>query len=187
MDLRVAPAKLDRIISPYLLFFLKRYAASLSLENRVLDLGSGKWRHSNFMYRIGFKNVSCIDRYSFPKMPDYITFIEHNLENKIEFLEQKFDIIIATFLFMFIENKRLLVNEITRLSAPNAYFICTLNQKKTSAFRPALSFGKATTPDEIITLLDPALWEIMHRNKDSFIAKRREGMAYGEGQTREKE
>lgn len=181
MDLRVAPAKLERIISPYLLFFMKRYAATLSVHNRVLDLGSGKWRHANFMYRIGFKNVTCIDRYSFPNMPDYITYIEHNLEHKITILEDKFDIIIATFLFMFIQNRSDLIDEITRLSAPNAYFICTLNQKKTSTFRPALSFGNATSPDEIITLLNPSMWEILHKNKDSFIAKRREGLGHGEG------
>lgn len=179
MDLRVAPAKLEKIISPYLLHFLKSYSSTLSFDSQVLDLGSGKWRHANFMYRIGFKNITCIDRYTFPNQPDYITYVEHNLENKMKFMDDKFDIIIATFLFMFIKNKKVLVDEITRLSAPNSYFICTLNNKKTSAFRPALSFGNPTNPEDIIRLLDPSFWIILHRNKDSFIAKRREGFTNG--------
>lgn len=179
MDLRVAPAKLEKIISPYMLHFLKSYSSTISFDSQVLDLGSGKWRHANFMHRIGFNNITCVDRYTFPNRPDTITYIEHNLENKMHFIEQKFDIIIATFLFMFIKNKQTLVDEITRLSNPNSYLICTLNNKKSSAFRPDLAFGNSTNPDDIISLLDPDSWIILHQNKDSFIAKRKECLTNG--------
>ncbi|WP_141505076.1 class I SAM-dependent methyltransferase [Paenibacillus luteus] len=179
MDLRVAPPKLEKIISPYLLHFLKSYSTTLSFDNQVLDLGSGKWRHANFMHRIGFKKITCIDRYTFPNQPDYITYIEHNLENKMHFIDNKFDIIIATFLFMFIKNRRGLIDEITRLSNHNSYLICTLNNKKTSTYRPALSFGNSTNSEDIIALLDPTFWIILHKNKDSFIAQRREGLTNG--------
>lgn len=179
MDLRVAPGKLEKIISPYLLHFLKLHAGSLDLQNSILDLGSGKWRHANFMHRIGFKNVTCIDRYSFPNKPDFVTYYEHNLENKMTFINEKYDIIIATFLFMFIKNRKQLVDEITRIAKPNSFFICTLNQKKVSAFRPSLSFGISTKPDEIIPLFDTSSWTILHQNKDSFTAQRREDLTNG--------
>lgn len=158
MDLRVAPSNLEKIISPYLLYFLKTYVNELNLDNNILDLGSGKWRHANFMNRIGFKNITCVDRYSFPKQPNFITYIEHNLEEKIPFLQSKFDIIIATFLFMFIKNRQQLIDDITLISAPNSYFICTLNQKKVSIFRPELSFGISTKPDDIIPFFDTSCW-----------------------------
>lgn len=169
----ICPPAISEGNSRCLFTFLSNYHKQLSLDNNVLDLGCGRWRHVKLLKVLGFHSITAIDKTKFPGRPHGINFIQHDLEQGIPIDSATQNIIIATFLFMFILNRQQLANEITRVARPGAFLIFELTTK-----RPV----KNGYPFCVKGLRDLFLangWRLLHFRLDAgFIMKR--GGARGE-------
>jgi SAM-dependent methyltransferase len=176
MDLRVSPKNIEKKPSDYVLHFVKTQHGNLYRHLRVLDLGSGRWRHANFFSRLGIKDVTCIDIFERPNKPQNIFFLQRDLENGIA-LNSKFDVILATYLFMFIHNIDFLVSEIDRVSNAGAFLICQLNIKTMGFSKRPLSFGRRIDPDYLIKIFQIfGDWVVLHQRSDAFILQKGGGL-----------
>jgi ubiquinone/menaquinone biosynthesis C-methylase UbiE len=172
MDLRIAPQNIEKYISPYVLYFLKEHVNDVNKNMKIMDLGSGKYRHSLFFKKIGFNSITAVDKFTFPNRPLDIDFIYHDLENLLPFGKDSFDIVIATFLFMFINNKKQLIHEIDRICKINGFLIVELNCKKKAFNKEELKFGSLVDPISLIQLLNDTGFKLIHKKQDGFIAKK---------------
>lgn len=158
MDQRICPPHLKGIRSDYVMSFFKRYYQAFPPDPKVLDLGSGRWRHTRLSQFLGIKDITCIDKTSYKDRPNKVNFLKHDLENGIPMDNKSFDIILCCYLMMFISNRDLLMNEINRVSRPGAFLIVEVNEKR-------LKQGIPIDAEEIISFFKKLNWEIFNVRK----------------------
>lgn len=167
MDKRMCPRCSKEYRSDYITFFIKRFINEISIKNKIIDLGCGRGRNLYYLKELGFKSVTGIDLYQFKEIDiKAIEFIKTNLENKIP-VQNKYNIILCNYIFMFIKNKHALISEITRISEVGAFCIVELNKKN-------LKNGIKYNFREIIDLFLND-WDIVNIRirQNKFIAKKR--------------
>lgn len=108
--------------SDYNLFFLKNYHDELNLDNKILDIGCGHYRNLYLFYKLGFKNLSGIDR----NLPDpseklsdfYVDFVHQNIINGLPYQDKSFNIVLCNFVLMFIDKESInyVIDEILRVT-----------------------------------------------------------------------
>lgn len=147
LNKRVMPASGDKYISRYFLRFFKRYHAFLWTGMHVLDLGSGRFRHARFLRHVGIENVTCVDKLLFPNRPVGIDFFEHDLEHGLPICaSSSFDLIVCSYVFMFIEAREQLLDEINRVARAGAFLVLVINCKP-------LSYGTPVDIDHLVEYL----------------------------------
>jgi len=166
-DLRICPQCSSKCRSDYTRFYIRKFIGEISIDNKIIDLGCGKGRNINYLYKLGFKNITAIDINKFMEIDlKKISFIQADLSKGIP-TQKKYDIIMCNFLFMFILDREKIINEITRIANDNAFCIVELNKKK-------LANGIGYDFKEILNLFSKK-WDIVNlRSKENkFIARKR--------------
>lgn len=167
MDLRICPQCSGSSRSDYLRFFILHYINEISIDDKIIDLGCGKGRNIYYLREFGLKNITGIDINKFKEIDtSKIQFIQADLEKKIP-VNDKYNIILCNYLFMFIKDKENLVNEINRISDCNSFCIVELNKK-------FLVNGFKYQFNELINLFSKD-WDIVNirLKQNKFIAKKR--------------
>lgn len=141
------PKNGSQYVSPYVVRFMKQFGTQLSTSTRVLDLGSGYFRHADFFRRIGLRDITCVDKLIFPARPVGVQFEQRDLELGIPWAPiAAYDLIICTHLLMFIQNREQLLDEITRVAAPGAHLVLEVHLRN-------LAFGLPITLDPLVARL----------------------------------
>lgn len=167
MDLRICPQCSGSSRSDYVRFFILNFINEISLDDKIIDLGCGKGRNIYYLREFGFKNITAIDINKFKEIDiSKIQFIQGDLEKKIP-VNDKYNIILCNYLFMFIKDKESLVNGINRISDRNSFCIVELNKK-------FLINGFKYEFNELINLFSKN-WDIVNirLKQNKFIAKKR--------------
>jgi ubiquinone/menaquinone biosynthesis C-methylase UbiE len=166
MDLRICPQCSGNSRSDYVRFFILHYINEISINDKIIDLGCGKGRNIYYLKELGLKNITAVDINKFKEIDNSINFIRTDLENGIP-LNDKFNIMLCNYLFMFIKDKENLVNEINRISDCNSFCIVELNKK-------FLVNGLKYEFNELINLFSKE-WDIVNirLKQNKFIAKKR--------------
>jgi tellurite methyltransferase len=97
--------------SEYNLMFLKKYHKELNLKNKVLDVGCGHYRNLKLFYELGFRDFTGIDKNTpepiITNKNFKVKFILADIEKRLPFEDERFDIVICNYVLMFIEPNRL--------------------------------------------------------------------------------
>ncbi|MCB2362251.1 class I SAM-dependent methyltransferase [Clostridium estertheticum] len=166
-DLRICPQCSSKSRSDYTRFFIKKFINEINLDNRIIDLGCGRARNIYYLDKLGFKNITAIDINKFKEVDlNKFSFIQADLNDSIP-LSNKYNIIMCNFLLMFIEDRKKLINEITRISYKNAFCIVELNKKH-------LANGIKYDFKEVVEMFSVD-WDIVNLRlkENKFIAKKR--------------
>lgn len=130
---------------------------------RVVDLGCGNGRNSDFMRKQGHKV------WSFDMVPDYKFGIETELGKKSLQMEDKADIILCNYVLMFLNDKerKNVIRDIKRIAAPNCKIIVQLYPAKDSY---------AKNKEEMIKMqkdiFEQIGWEKIKYSQEGFVAKK---------------
>lgn len=120
--------------SDFVFSFLLRNNKDLSLTNKILDVGCGHYRNLKLFEKLGFNNLSGVDRnVSNNPLKTNISFIQMDIEKELLPYENKnFKIVLCNYVLMFIKPERLnfVINELLRVCS--CYLLIETYPKKSS-------------------------------------------------------
>lgn len=115
--------------TPYLRKYAYLFTHKDYKDQRVVDIGCGNGRNSNYMKELGFTDIHSMDM-----KPDYGVAM-HLGKDVLPIEDNTAKIILANYIFMFLDKKELLqlLREIKRIAAPEAYLMVELYAAKDSS------------------------------------------------------
>lgn len=116
--------------SDFVFYFLKNYCDELNTSMSILDAGCGHARNLNFLYSLGFKDLTGIDIIKRANNRNF-TYIEKDITTEIP---GKYDIVMCNFVLMFIETQKQLKVIDKLLAATKQYLLIETRKNDTSEY-----------------------------------------------------
>lgn len=149
----------DKKASEFIVRFFEGNRGLLYKQMAVLDIGAGKYRHANYLRRLGIRDVTCVDYFAFPDLLSKgMKFIQHDLEDGLPiFTSNSFDLLVCTYVLEYIRHREPFMVELDRIGRPGCLLILQAVKKPTKLGYPL------DLAEVVEFLLNRGTWKVLYK------------------------